>query len=371
MTLKKAVIVAASAAVVALAGIGCTGRSEGKETKSGRPPVAVEVATVAAATLSQNIDVVGTLEPKFSTDIKSEFTAIVTEVYVTQWVLVDRGTPLAKLDTRESEAVVQASRAAVRQAEVAETRATRELERTEKLKQYGLATQQNLDDARSAQEAAAAVTQAARAEFGLAETRSAKALIRSPMAGVIAMRAVNVGDRVENMGGGPMFRIVDNRVLDLTVDVSSARSAEVKVGQALDFTVNALPGKVFAGHVSHINPSADPTSRTMRVMAEVSNPDGELRGGSFAKGRIHVGERSGILQIPRIALLSWDVEHNTGEVFVVIGDTAERRTVKTGEATAELVEVVEGLAAGDKVVTRGGFNIRAGDRVQLVAPQGA
>ncbi len=203
------------------------------------------------------------------------------------------------------------------------------------------------------------------------EARYAKSVIRSPMAGTVALRAVNVGDRVENMGSGdPMFRIVDNAVLELTVLIPSGRSAAVRVGQELDFTVDAYPGRTFAGRVMHINPSADPVSRSVKVMADVANPTGDLRGGTFVKGRLRTGQREGVLQIPRVALLSWDVEHGTGEVFVVTGDTVERRTVHTGVATGDVVEVVSGVAAGENVVTRGGFNVRPGDRVLAAPAQG-
>lgn len=357
---------------LALAVSGCSKSGEGKDAVGGKPAVAVEVASVAPTTLTQAIDVVGTLEPKYFADVKSEFTAVVTEVYVTQWVHVDKGAPLARLDTRDADAARRATTAMALQADVAATRANRELERAVKLKDHGLLTQQALDDARSAAEAAAAAAQAAAAELTAAETRLAKAVIRAPMAGTVALRSVNIGDRVENMGSGdPMFRIVDNRVLDLTVSVPSARSAAVAVGQKLDFTVDAYPGKTFSGRVSHINPAADAASRTVRLMVEVPNEGGELRGGTFVKGRIATGERTGVLQIPRAALLSWDVEHGTGEVFVVDGDVAQRRTVKTGETTADNVEVVEGLAAGEKVIVRGGFNLRPGDRVQVAALQGA
>ncbi len=369
----RTMLKAATATVIlALAVSGCSKSGEGQDALGGKPAVAVEVASAAPTTLAQAIDVVGTLEPKYFADVKSEFTAIVTEVYVTQWVHVDKGAPLARLDTRDAEATRRAAAAMALQADVAATRAKRELERAVKLKDHGLLTQQALDDARSASEAAAAAAQAAAAELGVAETRLAKAVIRAPMAGTVALRTVSVGDRVENMGSGePMFRIVDNRVLDLTVSVPSARSAAIAVGQKLDFTVDAYPGKTFSGRVSHINPTADAASRTVRLMVEVPNQGGELRGGTFVKGRIATGERTGVLQIPRAALLSWDVERGTGEVFVVTGDTAERRTVKTGETTADNVEVVEGLAAGEKVVVRGGFNLRPGDRVQISAPQGA
>jgi len=352
--------------------LGCSARGEGKDAQGAKPAVAVEVTPATATTLDQAIEVVGTLEPKFFADVKSEVTAVVEEVYVTQWVRVDKGTPLAKLDTREADATLRAAKATALQAEVNATRARRELERAVKLKDSGLLTQQSLDDARSADEAAQAAAQAAAASLAVAETKFAKMVVRAPMAGIVALRAVNVGDRVENMGSGdPMFRIVDNRVLELTVLIPSARSAPVQVGQELDFTVDAYPGRSFAGRVMHINPSADPVSRSIRVMADVPNPDGALRGGTFVNGRIRTGQRTGVLQIPRIALLSWDVEHNTGEVFVVTGDQAERRTVKTGEASGDTVEVVSGVTAGEKVVTRGAFNVRPGDKIQVVSAQGA
>jgi membrane fusion protein, multidrug efflux system len=359
--------------IVALFASACSQTGEGNDGKKsiGRPPVAVEVAAATPATLTQSIDVVGTLEPKYFAEIKSEFTALVDEVYVTQWVKVQKGTPLAKLDTKEADAMLRATKAAVLQADVAEKRAQRELDRAIKLKEFGLVTQQMLDDARSGQEAATAGAQAAHAELAAAEARYAKTIIRSPMAGIVAMRGVNVGDRVENMGGDPMFRIVDTNVLELVVQIPSAQSAAIQVGQELQFAVDALPGRTFTGKVMHINPTSDPVSRAVKIMADVPNTSGELRGGMFVKGRIRLGERSNVLQIPRLALVSWDAEKRTGEVLLFAGEAAERRSVTTGELSGDVVEITGGLVAGDKVITRGAFNIRPGDRVQLTAPQGA
>ena len=131
-------------------------------------------------------------------------------------------------------------------------------------------------------------------------------------------------------GNAPMFRIVDNRLLDLTVSVPSSRLADVKVGQLLEFSTDALPGRTFTGKVMFINPSIDEASRSAKVVAEVVNRDGALKGGSFVKGRILVATRTGVLQVPREALLNWNVEQQTAEVFVVKGDQAEKRAVKTG-----------------------------------------
>jgi len=367
MSATAALGAAAIATLVACGGKGSATPASG----TAKPAVAVEVATATPGEIVQSIDVVGQLAPKFAADVKTEFTAIVAEVYVAEWQQVRRGEPLARLDEREATLVVDAARASLLQAEVAETRATRELERARGLKEFGLATQQQVDDATSAAEAAAATTAAAKAQFGATRTRLEKAVIRAPFDGVVAYRGVSVGDRVENMGGGAMFTIIDNRILELTVNVPSSRMVSLRVGQPLEFTSEAAPGRTFTGSISFINPSVDQASRTVKVMAVVDNDDRALRSGLFVKGRIRTGVRSGVLQIPRVALQSWDVEHGRAEVFVVAGDTVEQRVVRTGEASSETVEIVEGLGAGDRVVTRGAFNLQAGDRVQAAAPEGA
>ncbi len=339
--------------------------------ETSRPPVAVDATVVAAASVDDAIDVVGTLSPRFAVDVKSEFTAVVSEVLVTEWVRVAKGQPLARLDTREDEATVEIARAAVLQAQVGETRALRELERAGKLKDVGLITQQGLDDARSAQEAAVAATSAARAQLNRAETRLAKSLIRSPMNGVVAYRGVSVGDRVESMGGGPIFRIVDNRLLDLTVQVPSSKSSRLRVGLPLEFTTESIPGRTFSGTVKFINPAVETADRSVRVVAEVPNIEETLRGGTFVKGRILTGSRAAVLQVPRAALVTWDVASGAGEVLVVNGDLAERRPVRTGAASGDTVEISGGLSVGERVITRGGFTLRPGDRVKVAGPEGA
>jgi len=366
--LQVLAVVTLSAAVLGAAACSPGGREAAAE----KPAVAVEVETVASGELVETVAVVGTLKPKREATVQSEFSGIVREVFVTEWVPVRRGQPLARLDSREAETTLESARAALLQAEVAERRAVREFERAEKLKAAGLETAQGVDDARTAREAAEATVAAARAQLKAAETYAEKMVTRAPLDGVVSFRGINVGDRVENMGSGaPMFVIVDNSLFDLTVMVPSTRSAAVGVGQPLEFTTSALPGRTFRGTVKFINPTVSELDRSVAVVAEVANQDGALRGGMFVKGEIQTGRRAGVLQMPRAALLSWDLEQNTGEVFVVSGAVAERRVVRTGVAAGELVEVLGGVAGGEQVVTRGAFNLRDGDRVALTPPEGA
>ncbi len=169
---------------------------------------------------------------------------------------------------------------------MAVTRATRESERTEKLKEAGLATQQQVDEARTAAEAAQATAGAARAQKDVAETRLGKTVLRAPLDGVVASRWVNPGDFVQNMGSdNTMFRIVDNRLLDLTVAVPSSRLSDVRVGQPLTFATDAVPGRTFEGHVRFVNPAADVASRTVKVFVEVPNTRGRSAPGSSSRER--------------------------------------------------------------------------------------
>ncbi len=358
------------AVVCAVATLACgTQASTGPEPDArapGRPPVAVSVTPATTADITEAVDVVGSLAPKFSVDVKSEVSGTVNAVYVTDWVAVKKGAPLARLDTSETEAAIEALKALEAQARVLNARAVRERDRASQLEQFGLITSQALDEARAAADATQAGASAARAQIRTAEARLAKSFIKAPMDGVVAERRISVGDRVENMGGGdPMFRVVDNRVLDLTVTVPSAHLGAIRVGQLLGFTTDGVPNRTFAGRVTFINPAVDDVSRAGKVIATVRNGDNALRGGLFVRGRIVVSVRRAVLQVPREALLNWNVSARSAEVFVVADDQAQKRTVTTGAVSGELVEIVEALEPGEPVVTRGGFALRPGDRVTI------
>ena len=353
----------------AFGALGCSRGASESESAGGKPPVAVEVAVAGVDSLAEALAVVGSLAPKLAADIRSEVSGTVLEIAVAEWVPVRKGTVLARLDPREAEAVAAAAKAALLQAQANENRAIREADRCDRLRAAGLATQQMLDDALTNREAASAATAAAKAQFAAAEYRLEKTVIRAPFDGVVASRSIDVGDYVESMGTPrPIFQVVNNRLLDLTVAVPSSRSAQVRVGQRLDFTTDALPDRTFTGTIAHVNPVIDETTRTIKVIAEVPNDDGALRGGLFVSGRIEIGERRAVLQVPRTALVTWDVAGGRGEVFAVEDGVARLREVRTGPALGQVVEIASGIEPGARVITRGGFNVRDGDRVNVVSP---
>ncbi len=369
--------------LIALLGLALLAGCGSKETGAVKPPVAVDLAVAETRDLQDSIEVTGSLEPKFATDVKTQIPGLVKEVYVTQWVRVHKGQPLARIDVSETEALVKrgqaavmAARAQLAQSKVSLSRAEREEARSLKLKEAGLATQQAVDDARTETSAARARVESAQAQISVAEeevrqaqARQSKGLVVAPMDGVVALREVNVGDLAGDAAAGkPIFRIVDNRILNLTVTVPSAASARIKAGQPLIFTVDSLPGKIFQARIMFINPELSSADRSLKVIAEFQNHPEQLKGGLFVKGRIITGSRSRVLQVPRAVLGSWDTNARSAGIFVADGQTARRRTVKTGAVSGDLVEITEGLKPGEQYVARGGFTLRDGDRIAVAVP---
>lgn len=364
-------------ALAALLSISACGKSKGPDAAS-KPPVAVETAAAAASDQTDGIEVTGSLEPKFSTDVKTQIPGLVKQVLVSEWVRVKKGQLLARIDIAETEALVKraeagiaSARANLAQTQVAANRSARELSRIIKLKESGLATQQAVDDAHTENDASTARIEAAKAQIRVSEeearqaaARLAKGQVYAPMDGVVALRDVNVGDLASDAAvAKPIFRIVDNRLLNLTVTVSSSDSGRIKVGQPLEFSVDAQPGKLFIGKVLYINPELSASDRSMKVIAEVHNVPENLKGGLFAKGRIVTGKRSGVLQVPRAAISDFDLSAKKGQLFVIESGTARKREIQSGTVTGDAVEIVSGLKAGEQYVIRGGFNLKDGDKV--------
>ena len=350
--------------------------------QSAKPPVVVEACGAAATGVTDGIEVTGSLEPKFSVDVKTQIPGLVKQVMVAEWVCVTKGQPLARIDVAETEAQVKRAEAAIvsakanlSQAQVAANRAERELGRILKLKEAGLATQQAVDDSRSEAEAARARVGVAAAQIHVAEeelrqgvARQAKGLVVAPIDGIVSLRDVNVGDLASDAAAAkPIFRIVDNRLLNLTVTVASSDSGRIKVGQPLEFTVDSHPGRTFTGKVMYINPELSSADRSLKVIAEVHNTPENLKGGLFAKGRIITGIRSQVVQVPRSAIGSFDPQARKGSLFVVENGAVHARNIVSGAVTGDMVEIASGLKTAEQYVVRGGFNLKDGDKVAVTA----
>ena len=334
----------------------------------------------ATGDVSEGIEVTGTLSPKYQAEMKSEYGGVVAQVYVNDWAKVRKGDPLLKVDTREGEVLLLKAKAALQMAKAGQLEAeVGRSARRPRIRPGGQAPGVRADHAAGDGRCADATGGGGRADRGgkaqvaaagedvaQATTRLSKAVVRAPFDGTVAERLVSAGDLVGEMQK-VVFRLVDNRLLELTVSVPSSEMAPLRVGQPVRFSTDAFPGREFEGKIAHINPSVSPGDRSVRVIAEVPNVPEVLKGGLFVKGRIATGVRKGVVLIPRTALLSWNVAARKGEVFVVVDNVARRRGVATGAVQGDRVEIPSGLRSGEAVVTRGAFLLSEGDAVKVAA----
>jgi membrane fusion protein, multidrug efflux system len=342
------------------------------------PVITVDVVKPGSATLRREVEVFGSLAAKNSTEVRNEIPGKVVRVNCKDWdevkandLLVELDPTNARLLLGRAEAGLNMARAQLLKARVDLSQAQREWNRAQRLKEEGLITGKELDDRQSGLESSRALVglaeaQVAQAQSQLGEARhhQQKALITAPIDGAVCQRSVDVGDYVKE--GSLLFLVVDNSLLDFTASVAAPDLAAVSEGQRLNFSVDGIPNRIFEGRIKRVNQVVSSADRSGKILAEVANPEGVLKGGVYARGTVTVEERPEAMTLPRTALANWDLQKHTARVFVVTDQgIAVLKTVTTGLGSEDLVEVTSGVVAGDRVVVRGAFNLRDGDRVQV------
>ncbi|MDR2149626.1 MAG: efflux RND transporter periplasmic adaptor subunit [Spirochaetaceae bacterium] len=185
--------------------------------------------------------------------------------------------------------------------------------------------------------------------------------VRSPISGTIIALPARVGMTVSQQV--TLARIAAGQSLEIKVNVAERFISKLAVGLNCAISLDAYPGESFSGVVSELSPTIDPASRTMEVKITIDNTSNRLKSGMFAKVKIITEVKNDIIKIPASALIE-----RFGEkyVFVVERDTVKRRTIKQGILIDNIVEIQEGLRAGEDVVIRGQSLLEDGSKVNIV-----
>ena len=313
-----------------------------------RPKVA-DIAAVYSGTASIKADRVAFVTPKVSGEIRA--------VLAEEGDQVKAGQVLARLDG-------DMLRLEVAQAEANLRKLERDYERNLELQKRGLVSSTAFDNLKYELDAA-------RATYELAALRLSYTSIRSPIAGIVTSRTdtAQVGNTVTPVGGVvqqsdmAMFEIIDFNSLVLEISVPEGQLSKLAVGQPAEITADAVPGKVFAGRVSLITPRVDAQTATFPAKIEVSDPEGQLRPGMFARVGIVFDRRQDAIQVPRSALLD---DEGPPAVFVVEDGKARERTLELGLSNGSFVEVLSGIERDDQVVTVGQGALKDGTEVRVV-----
>lgn len=313
------------------------------------PPVTVAAVALDSAPWQDELQVTGELRAVRGVAVTTEAAGIVREIAFESGETVAEGGLLLALDTGVDRARLEGLRADARLAELT-------LERKRRLRERGLGSPADLDQAQAQYQSAAAAVKGQ-------EALIARKTIRAPFAGKLGIRRVDLGQYLE-----PGTEIVSLQDLDpIYVDfhVPQKQVSRIETGQRLTLNVAGYE-QAFAAVVEAVSPALDRATRSFAVRARVGNGDGQLRPGMYGSVRIRIGEPRSYLTVRQTAIsynpygdAVWVVAEKDGQ------PVAERRTVKTGETRGDQVQILDGVAEGERVIVVGHHKLRSGSRLKI------
>lgn len=389
MVLSRSVLVLGAAATL-VAVQGCK-----SAPPAAAPIMTVPVATAEAASLENNLVLSAEFRPFQEVDVMAKVAGYVKAINVDIGSHVRQNAVLATLEVPEiqddaakakagvaaAEANVITAQAAIQRAQAGANIAQLSFQRISDVaaRDKGLVPRQEIDVAQSKQlEASAQLASAnsslkaaeqqklqAQSEYARAVTMMQYATIRAPFTGVVTKRFANTGSMIQagissQTQAMPVVTLAQNDVLRLTLPIPVNAVSEVRDGQAVDVEVTSLHRKL-QGKVSRTADSVQMSTRTMNTEVDVPNPDGSLVPGMYAEVHLHLANRSAALSVPLDAVdgLGTSVQ----QAYTVRDGIVHLVVVKVGLQTANRVEILSGLNAGDKVIVGRHTGLSDGQKV--------
>ena len=327
-------------------------------------PKTVETVTASLLTEGQAttlLTATGYIEAERKADLSPKITSRITELNVTEGSRVKRGDVIARLDHTDLDAQLAERRAAW-------VNARAELDRQRTLHGEGLAPKASLD-------AAVATEGATRAAVRYVEALLDYTVIRAPFAGVVTAKRAFVGEAVSPFGsspsgggsGGAIVTLVEFTSLYVGADVNEANLSKLGPDQPAEITLDAVPDRTYHGFLRQIVPAADRAKATVRVKVSFKDADDKILPDLSARVSFTAEPTEGKsgrtrVVVPKSAIRT--VDGKTG-VFRVVDGQARFQAVRTGPESQGQVEIVEGLAGGERLVSTSSAEIRDGDRVKF------
>jgi membrane fusion protein (multidrug efflux system) len=308
--------------------------------------IVIEAAKVATVKLPQSLGAVGSLRSDETVILRPEVAGRVSQIQFREGERVTKGQVLVKLDDSVQQADLDRARANF-------TLSKSKHERSIDLRNKGFISNQALDEAVNN-------LKVAQADAELMGARINKTAIRAPFSGTIGLRQISVGDYVKE--GQDLVNLESLDPLKVDFRVPELALSQLRDGQTLQITLDAIPDKAYDGKVVAINPLIDANGRSIVIRAQVPNRDGRLRPGMFARVRLFTSGMQDTLVVPEEALFPVGDDKY---VYKVVENKATRQKITIGARRGGQVEVVEGLGPDDVVVTAGVIKLREGAAVSI------
>lgn len=320
------------------------------------PPTTVTAAPAKPDTWGDSLTAPGSLEAVQGVTVAAETPGKVVKIAFEPGATVQAGDLLIQLDTTTEEAQLLA-------AEATAALAKANLNRASELRQSSTNSPAELD-------AADAQAKQALAQAESIRTVIAKKTIRAPFAGRLGIRNVNLGQILREGDAITTLQTLDPIYVNFSLP--QQRLAQLAQGTAVRVTSDAAPDKVFAGVINVVSPEIDATTRNIRVQATLANKDENLRPGMYGTVEVLLPTQAPVLIIPVTAVLYAPY----GDSVFVINEQKDEKSGKTqqvlrqqfiriGGSRGDFVNVIDGLKAGDMVVTSGVFKLRPGTPVVI------
>jgi HlyD family secretion protein len=377
MNKKKALVIAAVAAIAALAVWLLSGGK--KEEK-----ITFDTAAVAPANIMNSITATGTIEPVTSVTVGTQVSGIVSKLFVDYNSVVKKGQVIAELDKTNLMSQLNTAKTQLATAQSQLNYQTANYKRYKTLFEKGLVAADDFDNAKLSYTQAKEQVASAKEEVQRAQTNLGYATITSPIDGVVLSKSVEEGQTVAASFSTPeLFTIAQDLTnMQVVADVDEADIGDVKEGERVTFTVDAYPDDTFEGEVKQVRQEATTTNNvvTYEVVISAPNADLKLKPGLTANVTIYTAERKGVLSVPSKALRFTpqketvgkmkivDVANAKNKVWTIEGNSIVAHKVNIGMTDGTNTQIVGGIAEGTKVVT--GLNVMGGEEKMPMEAQG-
>jgi len=324
------------------------GAGEGEDADDDEAPaIPVEIATPTRGDIVAVYSGTAPIEAFADATVIAKVGGEIREILVEEGDDVKNGDVLARLDGDRLRLEAQ-------QAEANLAKLKRDFQRNVDLRERGLISAGDFEKIQYEMEALQATYDLATLELGYTE-------IRAPIDGVVSERFIKLGNTIEM--NTPTFKVTSLEPLISYLHVPEREYRRIDKGQAATIRIDALAGSSFAARVARVSPVVDPAAGTFKITVEVSDPSRRLKPGMFGRIDIVHDVHADALQIPRSAIVE---EAGVSAVFVVDGDEANRRVVRTGYAEGGQVEILEGLAEDETFVLVGQTGLKDGSKVSVI-----
>ncbi len=332
--------------------------SETADAQALNTSVRVRVVAAREAEIGQQATVSAVVEPFRRAVVAAEVGGRVMERLVEPGDAVEQGATLIRLDDERARIARTEAQARRQTQAVNLAEARNELKRGEDLREQQFISDTELDALRFAVQRAAAGLRQAEAALAAAARALEDSVIRAPFAGTAELVHVQMGDFLS--AGSPVVTMVDFSRARVRAGVTAREAAQLASTETARIALEAIGSGAFNGLVYSVGRISDSASGTYPVEIWIENPDDVLREGMLATVHLPYTAPERSLVVPSAAVFR---REGRMHVFTVTGDVASQRNVQTGRGNGSLIEVVDGLSAGDLVVYEGQFALRDGARV--------